>query len=135
MTVGISLCMARRHPPSRRAIPTRAGDGRVIACAGWYTPTPRKSGRAPFTNRSVSDSLRGMSGAILSPEDRAHFLGLMRHHTPSPVHRRMKALLLLDDGRAAERVAEVLFIDAETVREHRRLYQASGVTGIERLKY
>jgi len=32
-------------------------------------------------------------------------------------------------------VAEVLFIDVETVREHRRLYRASGVTGVERLKY
>jgi transposase len=32
-------------------------------------------------------------------------------------------------------VAEVLFIDADTVREHHRLYQASGVAGIERLKY
>ena len=72
---------------------------------------------------------------ILSPEDRARFLRLMRRQTPSPVHRRMNALLLLDDGWAAERVAEVLFIDVETVREHRRLYQASGVTGVERLKY
>jgi transposase len=34
-----------------------------------------------------------------------------------------------------ERVAAGLFIDAETVREHRRLYEASGVTGIERLNY
>jgi len=47
----------------------------------------------------------------------------------------MNTLLLLDDGWAAERVAEILFIDVETVREHRRLYQASGVTGVERLKY
>jgi transposase len=32
-------------------------------------------------------------------------------------------------------VAAALFIDAETVREHRRLYQADGVTGVERLNY
>jgi transposase len=76
-----------------------------------------------------------MSGVILSPEDRAHLLRMMRRQTPSPVHRRMNTLLLLDDGWAAERVAEVLFIDAETVREHRRLYQTSGIRGIERLKY
>jgi transposase len=76
-----------------------------------------------------------MNGAILSPEDRAHLLRMMRQQTPSPVHRRMNTLLLLDDGWAAERVAEVLFIDVDTVREHRRLYQASGVTGVERLKY
>jgi transposase len=60
---------------------------------------------------------------------------MMRHHTPSPVHRRMNALLLLDDGWAAERVAAVLFIDAETVREHRQLYRTSGVAGVERLEY
>jgi hypothetical protein len=33
----------------------------------------------------------------------------------------------------AEWVAEVLFTDTETVHEHRRLYQASCVTGIERM--
>jgi transposase len=76
-----------------------------------------------------------MSGAILTPEDRAHLLLMMRQQTPSPVHRRMNALLLLDDGWTAERVAEVLFIDADTVREHRRLYQTAGVSGVERLKY
>ena len=76
-----------------------------------------------------------MSGAILSPEDRAEMLRWMRRQTPSAVHRRMNALLLLDDGWAAERVAEALFIDAETVREHRRLYQASGVAGVLRLQY
>jgi transposase len=47
----------------------------------------------------------------------------------------MNALLLLDDGWAAERVVEVLFIDAETVREHRRLYQTAGTAGVADLKY
>lgn len=76
-----------------------------------------------------------MSGVILTPEDRAQLLRMMRRQTPSPVHRRMNALLLLDDGWAVERVAEVLFIDAETVREHRRLYQNAGVAGVLELKY
>ena len=76
-----------------------------------------------------------MSGLLLLPEDRAHLLLTMRRQTPSPVHRRMNALLLLDDGWTAEQVAKALFIDAETVREHRRLYQVSGVAGIERPKY
>ena len=66
---------------------------------------------------------------ILTPEERTHFLRKMRQHLPSPVHRRMNALLLLDDGWAAERVAEALFIDAETLREHRRLYRTEGATG------
>jgi transposase len=32
-------------------------------------------------------------------------------------------------------VAEALFIEAETVRDHRRLYETSGVVGVERLNY
>ncbi len=76
-----------------------------------------------------------MSGVILTPEDRTQLLRLMRRLTPSPVHRRMNALLLLDDGWTAERVAAVLFIDAETVREHRRLYETSGIKGLGLLHY
>ena len=76
-----------------------------------------------------------MRGVILTAADRTHLLRMMRRHTPSPVHRRMNALLLLDDGWAVERVADALFIDAETVREHRRLYETAGVAGLERLNY
>src|SRR3954470_2636162 len=76
-----------------------------------------------------------MSGVFLDPADRAHLLAMMRRQTPSTVHRRMNALLLLDDGWAAERVADVLFIDAETVREYRRRYQVGGVAGVEQLKF
>jgi DNA-binding NarL/FixJ family response regulator len=87
-----------------------------------YTQNPEKSGLGAFTPLISSDSLLCMSGVILSPKDRAHLLRMMRRQTPSTVHRRMNVLLLLDDGWAAERVAEALFIDAETVREHRGLY-------------
>jgi hypothetical protein len=88
-----------------------------------YTPNPRKSARPPLTARIGSDSMLSRSGSILTPSDRAHLVRMMRRHTPSPVHRQMNALLLLDDGWAAERVADALFIDAETVREHRRLHE------------
>ncbi|CAH2605855.1 protein of unknown function (plasmid) [Rhodovastum atsumiense] len=54
-----------------------------------------------------------MTGDILPPEDRTHFLAMMRRQTNSAVHRRMNALLLLDDGWTAERVAEALFIEAD----------------------
>src|ERR1700756_3333661 len=56
-----------------------------------------------FTAPVGWDSLIGMSGAILTAEDRAHLLRMMRRQTPSPVHRRVNALLLLDDGWAGER--------------------------------
>src|SRR6185437_1706725 len=36
MTVGMSLGLARRRPPTRRAIPTGGSAGRVSAPAGWY---------------------------------------------------------------------------------------------------
>jgi transposase len=76
-----------------------------------------------------------MAGAVLTPEDRAYFLAAMRRQGNSAVHRRMNALLLLDDGWTAERVAEALFIDAETVHAHRRLHLAGGRAGVERLAY
>lgn len=76
-----------------------------------------------------------MPGRILSPEERAHLLRMMRRQTPSTVHRRVNALLLLDDGWTAERVAEVLFIDSETVREYRKLYETTGAAGLGDLKY
>jgi transposase len=59
----------------------------------------------------------------------------MRQQTNSHVHRRMNVLLLLDDGWVAERIAEALYIHAETVREHRRLYETAGIAGLEKLSY
>lgn len=76
-----------------------------------------------------------MFGTLLSSSDRSHFLALMRRQLNSAVHRRINALLLLDDGWTAERVAEALFIEAETVREHRRRFLAGGPGGVERLDY
>lgn len=60
---------------------------------------------------------------------------MMRRQLNSTVHRRMNVLLLLDDGWAAERIAAALYIDAETVREHRKLYDSAGLRGLERLAY
>jgi DNA-binding CsgD family transcriptional regulator len=62
-----------------------------------------------------------MSGQVRTPEDRAQLLLRMRRRTASRALRRMNMLRLLGDGWVAERVAEILFIDVETVREHRRL--------------
>ena len=76
-----------------------------------------------------------MAGVLLTPSDRAHFLSLRRRQLNSAVHRRMNAILLLDDGWPAERVAEALFIEAETVRDHKRRYVAAGRSGIEQLSY
>ena len=76
-----------------------------------------------------------MSGLILSDEDRAHFLALMRRQLNSAVHRRMNVLLLLDDGWNAARIAAALYLDASTVAEHRALYEQRGRAGVESLSY
>jgi transposase len=76
-----------------------------------------------------------MSGLILSGEDRAYFLVQMRRHLDSAVHRRMNALLLLDDGWEPGRIAQALYLDERTVADFRRRYEALGRTGIERFDY
>lgn len=76
-----------------------------------------------------------MAGEVLSLQDRADFLKLMRRQMNSAVHRRINVLLLLDDGWPVARVCEALFLDEETVRDHRRLYEREGRSGLERLFY
>lgn len=76
-----------------------------------------------------------MAGAVLSPQDRADFLKLMRRQMNSAVHRRINVLLLLDDGWPVVRICEALFLDEGTVHNHRRLYEEEGRSGIERLAY
>jgi transposase len=76
-----------------------------------------------------------MAGQLLGPEDRQHFLTMMRRQMNSAVHRRMNVLLLLDDGWPPARIAAALFIDETTVGEHRRLYETGGPVGVETLVY
>lgn len=59
----------------------------------------------------------------------------MRRQLNSAVHRRLNVLLLLDDGWSAERIAEALFIEAETVRAHYRRHLSGGRKVIEQLSY
>jgi transposase len=76
-----------------------------------------------------------MAGLVLSSDDRVQLLRLMRRQLNSHVHRRMNVLLLLDDGWTAEAIARALYVDAETVREHRALYERSGIKGLQTLSY
>lgn len=45
--------------------------------------------------------------------------------------RRANAVLLLDDGLSCERVAEVLYLDDDTVRNWHKLYNERGISGLE----
>ncbi len=46
------------------------------------------------------------------------------------VGRRANAILLLDDGWSCERVAEVLYLDDDTVRGWRKIYDERGIAGL-----
>jgi transposase len=54
--------------------------------------------------------------------------GLAEHR----LARRANAILLLDDGLSCERVAKVLYLDDDTVRSWRKLYDGRGIAGLER---
>ena len=53
--------------------------------------------------------------------------GLAEHR----LARRANAILLLDDGLSCERVAKVLYLDDDTVRGWRKLYDERGIAGLE----
>src|SRR6186997_2671626 len=80
-----------------------------------------------------------MAGLVLTAEDRAHFVQMMRRQINSAVHRRMNVLLLLDDGWAPRQIAAALFLAETTVSQHRHLYghlyERSGRSGVEGLPY
>src|SRR5271157_4962322 len=52
--------------------------------------------------------------------------GLAEHR----LARRANAILLLDDGWSCERVAEILYLDDDTVRSWRKIYDERGITGL-----
>ena len=64
---------------------------------------------------------------FLTSEERGALRAVLRKRKEAGLTvRRANALLLLDGGWDAERVAEALFLDEETVREWRRAYAADG---------
>jgi transposase len=70
--------------------------------------------------------LCGMSGAILSPEDRERLLKQHKQERDGRVKDRIKAVLLRDDDWTLEAIAEALFISHEGVRQHLKDYESSG---------
>ena len=74
-------------------------------------------------------------GGFLSPSQRAELLALLRSGRSDPrVVRRANATLLLDDGWSCERVAEALYLDDDTVRSWRKIYDQEGLKGLERFE-
>lgn len=69
---------------------------------------------------------------FLSATERKELLSLARDGSAEHrIARRANAVLLLDDGLSCERVAEVLYLDDDTVRGWRKLYEERGIAGLE----
>ncbi|MCP4212649.1 MAG: IS630 family transposase [Halieaceae bacterium] len=68
---------------------------------------------------------------FLTAEERAALEAVLRKRKEAGLTvRRANALLLLDDGLAAEAVARVLYLDDETIREWQRGFAADGLASI-----
>ena len=64
---------------------------------------------------------------FLSLEDRSELLACVkRHREDHGVARRANALLLLDDGKSCVKIAQVLYLDDDTVRGWHKQYVAEG---------
>src|SRR5271167_4324504 len=69
---------------------------------------------------------------FLSTAERKELLSLARDGSAEHrLARRANAILLLDDGLSCERVAKVLYLDDDTVRGWRKLYNERGIAGLE----
>jgi transposase len=70
--------------------------------------------------------------SFLSTAERKELISLARDGSAEHrLARRANAILLLDDGWSCERVAKALYLDDDTVRSWRKLYEERGVAGLE----
>jgi transposase len=69
---------------------------------------------------------------FLNTAERKELVSLARDGSEEHrIARRANAILLLDDGLSCERVAKVLYLDDDTVRSWRKLYDERGIAGLE----
>ena len=69
---------------------------------------------------------------FLNTAERKELLSLARDGSAEHrIARRANAILLLDDGLSCEQVAKVLYLDGDTVRSWRKLYDERGIAGLE----
>ena len=74
-------------------------------------------------------------GGFLPPEDRTDLIALARDGSVAHrLGRRANALVLLDDGLSCEAVAKLLFVDDDTIRSWRQLYEEDGFEGLTRFE-
>jgi transposase len=72
---------------------------------------------------------------FLSTAERKELISLARDGLAEHrLARRANAILLLDDGWSCERVAKALYLDDDTVRSWRKLYEERGIAGLEQFE-
>ena len=75
-------------------------------------------------------------GSFLSFRERRELNALIRKHKAEGLKvRRANALILLDKGRSVAFVADVLFLDADTVRRWRRDFEKYGMASLDLAEY
>lgn len=73
---------------------------------------------------------------FLDAAARRELITLMKNgKAESRVTRRANAIILLDDGLSCEKVAEVLYLDDDTVRDWHRVWGAKGIGGLNDFGY
>ena len=76
-----------------------------------------------------------MDKGFLTAQQRTEMKAILRRGwTLQRFARRVNAILLLDKGMSCAEVAEVLFLDDDTVRSFCKAYVADGVAGLERFE-
>jgi transposase len=74
-------------------------------------------------------------GSFLPPEDRTDLIALARGGSVAHwLWRRANAVVLLDDGLSCEAVAKLLFVDDDTIRSSRQLYEEGDLEGLTRFE-
>jgi transposase len=86
----------------------------------------RMTACSPLATRSTR-----IGAGFLDPESRSDLIELTRDGSVAHrLARRANALLLLDDGMSCEAIAEVLYLDDDTIRTWHRLYREEGIEGL-----
>src|ERR1700678_702398 len=100
-------------------------------CPGPIIPRLFENPNLPLVNQFRRDSSHCMIRAgFLDPESRSDLMELTRDGSVAHrLARRANALLLLDDGMSCEAIAEVLFLDDDTIRTwHHDPHLASAIS-------